>query len=239
MSKSQNEILEEQKKARQEFLELKKMQHGEMEPPPKPSEVAIVPKTTAEKAKNIWYHYGKLIIGGLLAAVVIAVMVVQCATRVKPDIQIVYFSYNVTLSDTTQQMAEYFEKYCDDINGDGKVKVQIVDCSVNKNGDSQLQSANITKLQAIIAAEANTMLFITDKNSVEYFSNMNVSGGFFESEPIKLGTDFYDFININEVSTIPEGLTIGCRRVKGTTLEKQKDVETYYKQAQKILKEIS
>ena len=41
--KDTNEILEEQRRARQEFSELKKMQNGEMAAPPKPSEVAIVP----------------------------------------------------------------------------------------------------------------------------------------------------------------------------------------------------
>ena len=41
--KDTNEILEEQRRARQEFLELKKMQSGEMAAPPKPSEV-LFPK---------------------------------------------------------------------------------------------------------------------------------------------------------------------------------------------------
>ena len=48
MADNKNEILEEQRRAREEFLELKKMQSGEMKAPPKPSEVAIVPKTPKE-----------------------------------------------------------------------------------------------------------------------------------------------------------------------------------------------
>ena len=39
MVDNKNEILEEQRRAREEFLELKKMQSGEMKAPPKPSEV--------------------------------------------------------------------------------------------------------------------------------------------------------------------------------------------------------
>ena len=48
--KKTNEILEEQRRARQEFLDLKKMQQGEMEAPPKPSEVAM-PKKVLTRAK--------------------------------------------------------------------------------------------------------------------------------------------------------------------------------------------
>ena len=55
--KKTNEILEAQRKARQDFLDLKKMQSGEITPPPKPSEEAVLPKTGKDKAKNFWFHY--------------------------------------------------------------------------------------------------------------------------------------------------------------------------------------
>ena len=54
--KNENEIIQEQRKARKAFLELKKMQNGEMDAGPKPSDVAIVPKTFWEKFKHFWYY---------------------------------------------------------------------------------------------------------------------------------------------------------------------------------------
>ena len=50
--KKSNDILEEQRRAREEFLKLKKMQQGELEAGPKPSEVAVAPKTAKEKAEQ-------------------------------------------------------------------------------------------------------------------------------------------------------------------------------------------
>ena len=52
-----NDIIEEQRRARAEFLRLKKMQSGEIDAGPKPSEVAIVPKTPKEKWDNFWFQY--------------------------------------------------------------------------------------------------------------------------------------------------------------------------------------
>ena len=47
--KSVSDTIAQQRKAREEFLELKKMQHGEIQAPPKPSEMAVEPKTFSEK----------------------------------------------------------------------------------------------------------------------------------------------------------------------------------------------
>lgn len=75
--KETNEILEEQRRARQEFLELKKMQSGEMEAPPKPSEVAIVPKTPKEKWDNFWFQYKWYVVAIMAVTVVLAVLITQ------------------------------------------------------------------------------------------------------------------------------------------------------------------
>ena len=64
MADRKNDILEEQRRARQQFLELKKMQ--------KPSEVALEPKTLGEKAKNYWYHFKWHTIAAIFMAVVIS-----------------------------------------------------------------------------------------------------------------------------------------------------------------------
>ena len=52
--KQVNPIIAEQRRAREEFLKLKRMQSGEIPTEPKPSEIAVKPKTFTEKLKNIW-----------------------------------------------------------------------------------------------------------------------------------------------------------------------------------------
>ena len=97
MADNKNEILEEQRRAREEFLELKKMQSGEMKAPPKPSEVAIVPKTPKEKWDNFWFQYKWHVTAIVAVTVILAVLITQCATRTKYDLEVVYFTYTAAL----------------------------------------------------------------------------------------------------------------------------------------------
>ncbi|MBQ7726523.1 MAG: hypothetical protein IJT66_05195, partial [Clostridia bacterium] len=160
--KKTNEILEEQRRAREEFLKLKKMQHGEMKAPPKPSEVAILPKTPKEKIANFWFQYKWYVTALTALAVVVAVLVAQCASRVSYDLQIVYFTYQAAIDEQTGEVAAYFEDLAEDINGDGEVHVQVVNCSFEKeSGNSQYGYTMMTKLQAMLAGDESAMLFIT------------------------------------------------------------------------------
>ena len=236
--KKSNDIIEEQRRAREEFLKLKKMQNGEMETGPKPSEVAIVPKTLPEKLKNIWFHDKWIILGALFLTVVVAVMVAQCATREKYDLEVVIFSYEMVGDANNDAIATYLEQYCEDINDDGEVNIQIVNCSYNsKSGDKQYQMTMSQKLTAIIAADAHALLYITDNESYEYLNNISESGTLFEGEPMPLGEKFYKECTVDDVlSNLPEGLQISCRNVEGKTISKDKKIKEYYEQSQNILK---
>lgn len=235
MADKRNEILDEQRRARQEFLELKKMQHGEMEAPPKPSEVAIVPRTPKEKWDNFWFQYKWHVIAVTAAVVVLAVLITQCATRKKYDIEVVYFSYTAALDAQTEAMADYLSRYASDINGDGKVNVQVVNCSfTNNSGNAQYRNTMLTKLQSLIAADANALLFITDGEAYEYLSGVS-NEGLFEGEGLSLGSDFYEKVKEQSGIELPEGLTISCRRVADTILEKKKETALAYESAQKLL----
>ena len=123
-----NEILEEQRRVREEFLQLKKMQNGEIKPEPKPSEIAIKPKTFKEKLQNYWFHYKWHTIATVFSVVILAVLVAQCAGREKYDYTVVLFSYKSCLDAQTQKVEEYLENYSTDLDGDGKVNVSVINC---------------------------------------------------------------------------------------------------------------
>lgn len=234
--KKTNEILEEQRKARQEFLELKKMQHGEMEAPPKPSEVAVVPKTPKEKWDNFWFHYKLNVIAVIAAVAILAVVIAQCAARTKYDLKVVYFSYTIGLDAQTSKIADYLEKYAEDTNDDGETNVQVINVSFAKNsGDSQYQYTALTKLQAIIAGGENAMLFITDSESYKYLDGIIEDGGLFEGEPYKFGEDFYKATKTEEFGALPDGLQISCRKINDTTIEKQKGAKEAYESSNRLL----
>ncbi len=233
-----NEILEEQKRAREEFLKLKKMQSGELDAGPKPSEVAIKPVTFKEKTDNFWYQYKVHIIATVLLVAVIAICVSQCVSRPDYDMKMVYFSYTPVLDDQLNLVEDYFEEYAPDMNGDGEVLVQVVNCSFsNANNNLQYKNSMLMKMQSIIAAEYDTMLFITDEESIEYFDGLLKDVNMFENEPQALGKDFYQKTVWNG-NNLPEGLGISCRRINDTLLEKYKDAKKYHGESMKILEKV-
>lgn len=236
--KKTNEILEEQRKARQEFLELKKMQHGEMKAPPKPSEVAIVPKTPKEKWDNFWFQYKWYVIAITAVTVILAVLITQCATRTKYDLEVVYFTYTAVLDEQTGKIADYLADYAEDINGDGEINVQVVNVSFSdKSGDSQYKYTMLTKLQAMIAGDENAILYITDSESYKYLDGLT-ENGLFDGEPIKLGDKFYSATESEQLGKLPEGLQISCRRISDTVLEGKKGAAEAYENALKLIEKL-
>ena len=237
--KKTNEILEEQRKARQEFLELKKMQSGEMKAPPKPSEVAIVPKTPKEKWDNFWFQYKWYVVAIVAIAAVLAVLITQCATRTQYDLEVVYFTYTAALDEQTGEIADYLKKYSEDTNGDGEINVQVVNVSLSKTtGDSQYRYTMLSKLQAMLTGDENAMLYITDSETYEYINGISQNGGLLEGEPFKFGDGFYTATESEQFGKLPEGLQISCRRISETTMENKKDAAKAYESANKLLEKL-
>lgn len=240
--KKVSDTIEQQRKAREEFLKLKQMQSGELAPAPKPSEEAIVPKTVGEKIANIWFHYKLLIIFGTFIAIVLTILVAQCATKVESDLDIVYFTYTPCFDAEIAQMEEYFEQYAEDINGDGQVKVSIINCSYSSNTQGfEYKNIMLQKMQATLVANEKAMLYITDSESIKYFDEIKVKGGnFFEGEPRPIKDDFFKKIKITELGAqIPEDLQVSIRVIEGTTLEKTKGVKEALDMSKKLLESIT
>lgn len=231
-----NQILEEQRRAREEFLKLKKMQSGEIDAGPKPSEVAIVPKTAKEKRANFWFHYKWHTIAVIFTAVLLTILITQCSSRVKYDYKIVYFTYTPVLDAQTENIAEFIKTYADDVNGDGEVNVQLINCSIsNKSSAVQYNNAIYSKLTSMIVADKDILLFITDKESINYFNDLgSESGGVFEDEPYDFTQKFYDEFYKKYSESLPEGLQISCRKVKGTALEGEDIAEEAFLYAEKL-----
>ncbi len=234
-----NETLDQQRRARKEFLELKKIQRGEKAPEPKPSEVALLPQTPKEKWTNFWFHYKWHTLGIFALLVTLAVLITQCASRVNYDMKVVISCYTALTDAQTAKIQDYLEPLCEDVNGDGEVHVQIINCSYTKDDhNSQYQLSMATRLQATLAADADALLFITDAEFYDYLSKLG-EGGLLENEPLPLGEDFYKSCNSgDEVFPLPEGLQISCRTLSGMAIEKDPEVETVYKAAKKLLKAI-
>lgn len=237
--KKTNEILEEQRRARQEFLELKKMQSGEMKAPPKPSEVAIVPKTPKEKWDNFWFQYKWYVVAIVATVAVLAVLIAQCATKTEYDLKAVYFTYTTALDAQTEGIADYLQKYAEDTNGDGEINVQVVNISFsNTTGDSQYKYTMLSKLQAMLAGDESAMLYITDSETYEYINSLTESGALLEGAPLKFSEEFYTATESEQFGRLPEGLQISCRRISETTMQNKKQAAKAYESAKKLLEKL-
>ena len=237
-NKKESDTLRQRKFAQKEFLELKKMQNGEMNPPPKPSEVQVEPSTFGEKVKNLWYHSKWAIIALAALIICIALLITQCATKTEYDATVVLFTYSITGDSNCAKMGEYLKPYCKDINGDGEVNINVINCSIEESqGNTEHSYTTRSKVTTLIASEASALLFITDDNSYKYLSGLSKDIEFFEGEPIRFEDDFYEYcIDDGGFYDTPKGLQISCRTIDGTTISSDKNIDTYYEQAQNILK---
>lgn len=236
--KNVSDTLAQQRKAREEFLELKKMQHGEMEAPPKPSEIAVEPKTFSEKLKNYWFHFKWQTLGTIFCLVSLIIMITQCSSRTNWDMQVVYFTYTPVLDEQIEPISDYLEQFSKDINGDGQVNINIINCSMpTDNASVQYSKTVLSKLQALIAAEPKAMLYITDSKSETYFEAAALNN-FFGTEQVKFNENFYNKTKSEEFGKLPDGLQIACRRVANTVVEKNKGIDNVYEEALNILEKL-
>ncbi len=237
--KKGSDTIRQQKFAREEFIKLKKMQQGELEPEPKPSEVYAAEMTFGEKMSNFWYHNKFSVIVVTIITVAIALLVVQCATKTKYDATIVLFTYSITGDVNCDKMEEYLEGHCLDTNGDGKVNVNVINCSIDgDNGNTDYNYTNRLKAQTQLQ-NANVLLYITDEESYEYLMSLSEKIDLFEGEPYKFGEEFYKVCkDPSGFYDLPEGLQISCRTIKGAAIEDDPNVYDYYDQAQTILRSL-
>lgn len=239
--KKVSDTIEQQRKAREEFLKLKQMQSGELAPAPKPSEEAILPKTVGEKIANFWFHNKLFVIFGTIITVLMVVFVAQCAGRVDSDLDIVYFSYTPCFDAEIMQMEEYFEQYIEDSNGDGEVKVNIINCSFsNEAADLEYKNTMLQKMQSTLAANEKALLYITDGESMKYFDDIKVKGGLFEGEPRQFKDEFYKKIKITESGfTLPENLQMSLRILDGKTIENNDGSKQAFDMSKKLLESVT
>ena len=233
--KKVSDTLRQRKFAQQEFLKLKKMQNGELDAGPKPSEMAV-PLTFGEKLKNIWYHDKFALSVIAIIIVAIALLCVQCATKTVYDATVIVFTHSITGDPNCNKMGEYLTPYCPDLNGDGEINVNVINCSINPKDKSDYSYTNRSKAQSLLATDASALLFITDEDSYKYLMGLSSEIALFEGEPYQFDDDFYEFcVDPSGFYDTPKDLQLSCRTINGAAIEKDKNVDKYYAQAQAIL----
>ena len=127
--------------------------------------------TGKEKIANFFYHNKIWIIFTAFIAAVVIFIVADTLRRVSPDLTIMMIADN-GLSFRKDELEEFFEKYCDDLNGDGKVKVEVMIMPINENSsDYQSQQSYNTKYMAELQ-EGDVIFVIADSNTDPYYTQV-------------------------------------------------------------------
>ena len=108
---------------------------------------ALPPK---EKIKHFWEYYKKHTIFAIIAVIVVAVEIVNIATRVNYDLEISAFTCLDFPLESADILAEELKGQCHDINGNGSVDIKIIpnmadvkDNKYNPETDTVLQKLQV------------------------------------------------------------------------------------------------
>lgn len=251
--KDQHDIVEEQNKRQRELIELmRKKQEFEADPEgfvPEGGDTAAVPQTRRSKIANFWY-YGKFTIAFILIiAIILAIGVSQCAGRTKYDCTIVLYFKHYCGSAMIDNVSKIASMYCPDTNGDGKVNVLVMDCSIPE--EERMLDTGVAKSTRLGAQFTNkeAIIYIVDKEAL--LSLDEIANGVFVDDSLKLPE--YDgkayklngSVFDNAFNSVYENYTdnfeyyVIRRCVDGTAIENKKGVGKFSKLADEIIGKIT
>ena len=130
-------------------------------------EAPKAPVTFREKWDNFWYYYkGRTLLIAFLV-LVFGITGWQFVTREKPDYTVMLAMDKPVPTEVVEALEGELARFGEDLNGDGKVVVQVYDVSSSSN--KEIQTANSTKMMGELQ-NGEVMLFFVDE---VYFDKLN------------------------------------------------------------------
>ena len=88
--------------------------------------------TPREWIENMWYHYKWLIIFGGAMIVFLVISLSQFLSTKDPDVNILHVGPMYISAEVAETIETTVGKMSDDYNGDGEIKVEILDITINR-----------------------------------------------------------------------------------------------------------
>lgn len=108
------------------------------------------PQTPRGWLENFWYHHKwKVILGGAFLAIGVFLLV-HTLSRTDPDYLICLVSMQEVDSNAAERLETILEQYGEDLNGDGKVVVEIQCLNVSSGTESAANPSAVTNQQAVL-----------------------------------------------------------------------------------------
>lgn len=125
------------------------------------------PQTPRSKWENFWYHHKLKFWLILFAVVAVTVVVVQTVTKDDPDYRVLLLSEHRYTDKELAKLAKLLEAYGEDVDGDGKVEIQIENCLYSPDLD-QSKDSGIQQVQAHLAS-GDRLFFMWEPGAYEFF----------------------------------------------------------------------
>ena len=166
----------------------------------------------AKWLENYWYYYKWRTLGAVFILFVITVVVVSTVTAVSPDYKLLLITKTPMLASQRDEMSACLAGYGKDLNGDGKIKVDIVYADL-----SDLQPyKELTANQALLASQLmlkDWSLIVTDDACRDYVIQNNMSkgsiDGYSPDGDVKSAWNWENsalFTRVNNVIEVPSSL---------------------------------
>jgi hypothetical protein len=231
MENKENDTLRQRRKARESFLELKRMQsEGELEKEHKAYENEIKPQGFFGKLTNFWEYYKAPVLIIAFCVAVVIFCCVQCASRQEDDLRVVLFSNHIVTDNQSIQLEEYLETLCEDYNNDGIVNVTVVNCTFETaSSTADYQNLKMQKLQSLIAVDQKATLFITTTETYKFIDGLG--DGDFLSDYVELKDEMYNTVTEDMGVEPITGLVMSVRKIEGTLFDGKEEATEFTRRA--------
>ena len=128
-------------------------------------ETPLTPQTPRGKWENFWYHHKWTVLGGGALLIAVLVMMIQLITRDNPDYRILLLTEKTYISGDLEVMQNTLAQYGKDLDGDGKVEVNVQNCMLGEQLKQQYNS-NVQLFQAHLMA-GDVVLFVWDEKTYD------------------------------------------------------------------------
>lgn len=125
------------------------------------------PQTPRSRWDNFWYHHKLKFWLITFAVVVLTILVVQLINKDDPDYRVLLMTEDLYSEAELAAMETLLQQYGEDLDGDGKVEVQIENCQYGAHVE-QTKNSGIQTVQAHLMA-ADRMFFMMEPEVYDYF----------------------------------------------------------------------
>lgn len=225
----------------------------------------IKPVTPKQKRQNWWFYHKTHLIVSIIALVIVGSIVYSVVTRVDPDYTVALMtSYTMPDSGRTE-LERCLTQYADDRNGDGKIKVTVVNYvfsdSSSTSTDAQQQQAAWVKFTADCTTN-ESMIFLHDEAAFESMKS-NFTGFFRYNDGTPMPESavdyenamrpwsdfkaFTEFVPVTEendpydsdiLQQLFSKLRVSVRTAEGSSIEKKEKDMLYYEDSLKLYERV-